>query len=1424
MSSLSSWISKSCFLAKLSIEFILKSTELLLSTTSSFVYVWLCVRGLYENTISASSTLLVFFKFKCTFFGSAFDSSVDESLNDDENVNNNIALSSYQEKRRQRMKVLASRRVSNTNEHRRGRLAWSTLAIDDDDIHVDLQLQFPSVTNEEGRPFSALLNEECVSKSKKSIRPRFSMCCMQGKVVLPPVKRPPKLLDDLFSMKDPRSANFMKEIRNYNNMFAFTFMGGKIDHTVNNGKGPYVFRLHGQNMHLLGSLLPCPGERPKFSQLYIYDTDNEVSNRLHNASSSRSEYQFDATLIIQITQMLDSCNPLVMQFRTVKERCKSSNANNLRLRLIRKRHSDARTYNLPTAYEVAALIVGDFSLDRGERDIIVENRSGLLQRIDELHPLYLPMQYPLLFPYGEDGYREETLYRDGSISADRKQRTLTLRQYFAYKLQDRRNDFSMILRGKKLSQQFIVDAFTMVEAQRATFIRFHQKKLRSENYVTLTTAVSNGKSSSSSIGKRIILPSSFIGSQRYSRENYQDAMTICAATGFPDLFITFTCNPRWLELDRHFENLRSKPEDRPDMVARIFKIKLNMMMKDITRDGLFGKCRAVIYTIEFQKRGLPHAHILLWLASEDKFSTATQIDSVIFAEIPNQHAHPELHEAVKSFMLHGPCGASRLTSPCMQNGKCTKHFPKKFSDRTLFDEDGYAKYRRKDTGHTVVKNGVELDNRSVVPYNPTLLLRYQAHINVEFCNQSRSIKYLFKYVSKGHDKVTATICNQDFTEVNPCVDEIQQYYDCRYVSPCEAAWRIFGFDINYREPSVERLPFHLPNQQSVIFCDDDNLDDVVENATLKQSKFLAWFEANKIYPAARELTYAQFPTKFVFKVDKREWSIRKSGHSIGRLYYVAPGLGELHYLRVMLTRVKGPTSYEDIRTMNGVLHPTFKDACYALGLLDDDKEYIDGINEASRWSSGLYLRKLFSTLLIHNTISRPAFVWDQTWMHLSDDILIKERHRLGNPELQLVDARIKDIALAEIENILKTNGRSLQDFPPMPLPNAALLSNMENALLSEELNYDKQALLAQHSTLFRSLTQEQTEIYNLIMDSVNKQHGGGRTAHSRFSIPLECNENSTCNIMQGSELANLLLQTKLIIWDEAPMAHRFCFEALDKSLKDICGKDNPECYKKPFGGKVVVFGGDFRQILPVVPRGSRQDIVLSSLNSSYIWDSCKVLTLTKNMRLGTGANESENRAIADFANWILKIGDGDIGDMLNDEEKEINIPNDLLLNNVADPINSIVESTYPSFVDNYHSHDYIRDRAILAPTLNDVASINEYMLSLLPGEETTYLSSDSISNQEADSALADVYTTEFLNTISGSGLPYHMLKLKVGAPIMLLRNIDKSMGLCNGTRLIVARLCKHVIEATIISGKFVGERVVIAQLLPVTCDSYHALH
>lgn len=109
---------------------------------------------------------------------------------------------------------------------------------------------------------------------------------------------------------------------------------------------------------------------------------------------------------------------------------------------------------------------------------------------------------------------------------------------------------------------------------------------------------------------------------------------------------------------------------------------------------------------------------------------------------------------------------------------------------------------------------------------------------------------------------------------------------------------------------------------------------------------------------------------------------------------------------------------------------------------------------------------------------------------------------------------------------------------------------------------------------------------------------GGRTAHSRFAIPINVNEDSTCNIRPGTDLAELLIKTKLIIWDEAPMTHTYCFEALDRSLRDILRFSDERSLEKPFGGKVVVFGGDFRQILPVIPKGSRRDIVFSIINSS----------------------------------------------------------------------------------------------------------------------------------------------------------------------------------------------------------------------------------
>ena len=322
---------------------------------------------------------------------------------------------------------------------------------------------------------------------------------------------------------------------------------------------------------------------------------------------------------------------------------------------------------------------------------------------------------------------------------------------------------------------------------------------------------------------------------------------------------------------------------------------------------------------------------------------------------------------------------------------------------------------------------------------------------------------------------------------------------------------------------------------------------------------------------------------------------------------------------------------------------------------------------------------------------------------------------------------------------------------------------------------------------------------------------GGRTAHSRFKIPLNLNEYSLCFIKPNTDLSNLVKKTSLIIWDEAPMIHKHAFEALDRSLKDILSCNSHNNSKMPFGGKPIVFGGDFRQTLPVVPNGSRQDIVNASLCSSYIWSKCKVLRLTKNMRLSVQTSNIEETTA--FAKWLLDIGEGKIGG-LNDGETNIDIPDDLLIKDSFDPIGGLIDFVYPNILENAKNPIFFQERAILAPKNAVVQEINDRLLSLFPGSEKEYLSSDSLSHSDYvhDDFDKNLYSPDVLNGLKPSGMPLHKLVLKVGVPVMLLRNIDQKAGLCNGTRLRVLALGNRVIEAEIISGSNVGNRTFIPRM------------
>ncbi|GAU10652.1 hypothetical protein TSUD_421210, partial [Trifolium subterraneum] len=373
------------------------------------------------------------------------------------------------------------------------------------------------------------------------------------------------------------------------------------------------------------------------------------------------------------------------------------------------------------------------------------------------------------------------------------------------------------------------------------------------------------------------------------------------------------------------------------------------------------------------------------------------------------------------------------------------------------------------------------------------------------------------------------------------------------------------------------------------------------------------------------------------------------------------------------------------KTVNGKLCKTFQEACSELNLLKDDKEFKDGLKEAYVTASGGQMRSLFVRLLNMNTMSNPYDVWMSTWKLLADGILYNRRRALNLPDLQLTDDELQNLCLIEIQKLLMRNGRKLSDYKTMPEPIYEDVNSFENKLIADELSYNRVDLAAIHKTLLQQLTEEQHDVYTKIMTSVlcgsgeffflygyggtgktflwktlsaalrsegkivlNVASSGiaslllpnGKTAHSTFCIPLEINEKSTCNITQGCHRADLLRAASLIIWDEAPMMNRLCFEAFDRTMKDLMSKIDKDNKEKPFGGKVVVLGGDVRQILPVVRRGSRGDIVNRTICSSKLWRHCNVLKLTKNMRLKSDSTDKSQSELKEFADWILKIGDG----------------------------------------------------------------------------------------------------------------------------------------------------------------------------------------
>jgi hypothetical protein len=297
---------------------------------------------------------------------------------------------------------------------------------------------------------------------------------------------------------------------------------------------------------------------------------------------------------------------------------------------------------------------------------------------------------------------------------------------------------------------------------------------------------------------------------------------------------------------------------------------------------------------------------------------------------------------------------------------------------------------------------------------------------------------------------------------------------------------------------------------------------------------------------------------------------------------------------------------------------------------------------------------------------------------------------------------------------------------------------------------------------------------------------GGRTVHNLFKLPVPILDTSVCNVKPTSSHATYLRSVSLFIIDEASMVMAHALNAIDRMLRDITSID------VPFGGKIFLLGGDFRQVLPVIPRKPRAVVIENCLKSSLLWPHFTIFRLTKNMRAGVDQQE--------FARWLLQLGDGEPQADV-DLEDAIEVPTQC---NIVP--NNIVDAVFQDVID---SQD-MANTVILTPTNEQTLRINNAVLQKVPGVSKLYTSSDRVICDDEQEALH--YPLEFLNSLTPSGMPPHCLSVKIGAIIMLLRNLDIKKGLCNGTRLIVMRLQNHIIEAKILTGTHRGDLVFIPRI------------
>jgi len=482
--------------------------------------------------------------------------------------------------------------------------------------------------------------------------------------------------------------------------------------------------------------------------------------------------------------------------------------------------------------------------------------------------------------------------------------------------------------------------------------------------------------------------------------------------------------------------------------------------------------------------------------------------------------------------------------------------------------------------------------------------------------------------------------------------------------------------------------------------------------------------------------YKDIPKYFVWNKQGKIWTERKKKIMIGRMVSVNPAEGERYYLRILLSHCKGSVSFEDLHTVNSHLVATFREACLLRGLLQEDDHYDCCFEEACSLQMPSQLRHLFVVILAYCSVANPTSIWNKYKNDMSSDFL----HHRGSAEVA------KLLALKEIQYMLDMLGKNINDYSLIPseinvdfLEQSSKIINDERTIpINEQDVQSYSELNAEQRTCFDHVMQcvdsnlsgmffvdgpggtGKSFLYRCLLANIRKKGfialatassgvaawilPGGRTTHFRFKIPLEVQQSMQCNISKQSSLATLLRMAKIIVWDEAPMTHRFIIESVDRLFRDLTGSD------LPFGGKIFVLGGDFRQVLPVIVKGSRTDISNAALVNSYLWPFFTKYKLYHNIRATFDQG---------FSDFLLQIGNGSHY-VDNDEHVSIPVEMNIPFTHTEISLNELIKHVFPCFCTEDFESSFI-NRVILTPKNESVDFINDLLIDSFPGITIIYI-------------------------------------------------------------------------------------------------------